>query len=365
MKNKLLTTTAISAAMLMGVVSANAQTTVKGQVHLTYKALSNENATGANTGAGSFRGFGKETQLDIATAGKLNNGMSYAAGFALEFDGSDLSQTGGAAGTQNSSGTHNENVFIDFISGNTTITLGADHVQNPDFTYTNLVGLRADPENLFAGSSNAATGATSPTASIYPGSGTTKYESYGAGIIQNLGIAKASYYYVPGGIAGDENGGGTSFQAQIDSGESSHEFMIRGDFGVKGLDATLFYSHLDTEGSTAQDTVGRMIGAKYTLGNVSVSGEVKRNTGASNTTTGKGLALGYAVNKDLSVSIGQQKAEVGGVGQVEEKIKFLQVGYSLGPVTTGLSYGKGDNIGGGTTSGVNTDVLYLQLSTAF
>ena len=359
MKNKLLTTTAISAAMLMSVANVNAQTTVKGQVHLTYKALSNENATGANTGAGSFRGFGKETQLDIATAGKLNNGMNYAAGFALEFDGTD------GTASQSTTGVHNENVFIDFISGNTTITIGADHIQNPDFTYTNLVGLRADPENLFAGSSNGATGATSPTASIYPGSGTTKYESYGAGVIQNFGIARASYYYVPGGTATDENGGGTTFQAAVDAGESSHEFMIRGDFGVKGLDATLFYSIQDTEGQTPQDTVGRMIGAKYTIGNVSVAGEIKRNTGASSTTTGKGLALGYAVDKDLSLSIGQQKAEIGGVGQIEETIKFVQVGYSLGPVTTGLSYAKGTNIGGGTTSGTDTNVLYLQLSTAF
>ena len=275
MKNKLLTTTAISAVMLMGVANVNAQTTVKGQVHLTYKALSNENATGANTGSGSFRGFGKETQLDIATAGKLSNGMNYAAGFALEFDGTD--GTAGVATT----GTHNENVFIDFISGNTTITIGADHVQNPDFTYTNLVGLRADPENMFAGSSSAATGASSPTASIYPGAGTTRYESYGAGIIQNLGIAKASYYYVPGGSATDENGGATTFQAAVDTGESGHEFMIRGDFGVKGLDATLFYSVLDNEGQTAQDTVGRMVGAKYTIGNVSVAERLIALTGVS------------------------------------------------------------------------------------
>jgi hypothetical protein len=111
-----------------------------------------------------------------------------------------------------------------------------------------------------------------------------------------------------------------------------------------------------------------MIGAKYTMGQVSVAGEIKKNTGTAQTTTAKGIALGYAINKDLSVSIGQQLAEIGGVGQQEEKIKFLQVGYSLGPVTTGLSYGKGTNIGGGTAVGaaaIDTDVLYLQLSTAF
>ena len=362
MKNKLLTTTAISAVMLMGVANVNAQTTVKGQVHLTYKALSNENATGATTGSGSFRGFGKETQLDIATAGKLNNGMNYAAGFALEFDGTDGSNT-----AVRTDGTHNENVFIDLISGNTTITIGADHVQNPDFTYTNLVGLRADPENLFAGSSGGATGATSPTASIYPGSGTTRYESYGAGIIQNLGIAKASYFYTPGGNATGDNGGATTFQAQADTGESRHEIMLRGDLGVKGLDATVFYSMQDAEGQSAQDNEGKMLGLKYTMGNITVGGELKKNIGSSNTVTGKSFGAAYAVNKDLSVAVGQLKADADGTtaGNFQEQIRFVSAAYSLGPVVTGLTFAKGENLGGTNVAGIDGDVLFLQLSTAF
>ncbi len=359
MKNKLLTTTAISAAMLMGVSVANAQTTVKGQVHLTYRALSNDSPTGKANG--SYRAFGKETQLDVQTKGKLNNGMDYAAGFSIEHDGEDLSQT---STTTNTSGMFNENVYIDITSGKTTLTVGADHIQNPDFTYVNLVGLRADPEDIFVGMTNSA---TPTTGSIYPGSATSRYGSFGAGVVQDLGIAKASYYYAPGGTATGDTGGGTTFQAAADTGESGHEFMLRGDFGIKGLDATLFYSVLDAEGQTAQDNEGKMLGLKYTIGNFSVAGEIKKNTGSSNTTTGKSLGAAYAVNKDLSIGIGQMKADADGLtaGNKQEQIRFLSAAYSLGPVVTGLTLAKGENIGGTNTAGIDGNVLFLQLSTAF
>ena len=360
MKNKLLTTTAISAAMLMGVSVANAQTTVKGQVHLVYRALSNDSPTGKVNG--SYRAFGKETQLDVQTKGKLNNGMDYAAGFSIEHDGEELSST--ATGGTNSSGMFNENVYIDITSGKTTFTVGADHIQNPDFTYVNLVGLRADPEDIFSGLANNATGTTG---AIYPGSASSSYGSFGAGIIQDLGIAKASYLYTPGGTATGDNGGSTSFQAAADSGESRHEIMLRGDMGVKGLDATLFYSVSDPEGQTAQDNEGKMIGLKYTMGSFSVAGEIKKNIGSSNTTTGKSLGAAYAVNKDLSVGIGQMKADSDGVttANKQEQIRFLSAAYSLGPVVAGLTFAKGEDLGATNVAGIDGDVLFLQLSTAF
>lgn len=360
MKNKLLTTTAISAAMLMGVSVANAQTTVKGQVHLVYRALSNDSPTGKTNG--SYRAFGKETQLDVQTKGKLNNGMDYAAGFSIEHDGEELSSTT-TESVKNSSGIFNENVYIDLISGNTTITVGADHIQNPDFTYVNLVGLRADPEDIFSGLSNT----TSANAgAIYPGKASTSYDSFGAGVIQNLGIARASYYYTPGGTATGDTGGATTFQAAADTGDSRHEFMLRGDMGVKGLDATVFYSVSDPEGQTAQDNEGKMLGLKYTMGSFSVAGEIKKNTGSSDTTTGRSLGAAYAVNKDLSIGIGAMKAEKGStVGNKEEEIRFLSAAYSLGPVVAGLTLAKGQDLGGTDTAGIDGDVLFLQLSTAF
>ena len=366
MKNKLLTTTAISAAMLMGVSVANAQTTVKGQVHLVYRALSNDSPAGKVNG--SYRAFGKETQLDVQTKGKLNNGMDYAAGFSIEHDGEELSQTSQQATTANSSGMFNENVYIDITSGKTTFTVGADHIQNPDFTIVNFLGLRADPEDIFSGVSNiSATTATSNGGSVYPGKATTSYDSFGAGIVQDLGIAKASYFYTPGGTATGDTGGATSFQSAADTGESRHEIMLRGDLGVKGLDATVFYSMQDAEGATAQDNEGKMLGLKYTMGNITVGGEIKKNIGSSNTVTGKSFGAAYAVNKDLSLAVGQLKADADGTtaGNFQEQIRFVSAAYSLGPVVTGLTFAKGENLGGTNVAGIDGDVLFLQLSTAF
>lgn len=351
---KLLTTTAIAGSALLMAANVQAQTTVKGQVHLVYKAISNESPAGKANG--SNRGFGKETQLDVQTKGKLNNGLDYGAGFSIEHDGEELTATNT---TTNTSGMFNENVYIDIIAGKTTFTVGADHIQNPDFTITNLAGFRADPEDLLNGS--GITNASSQAAN-YPGNGTTRYSSFGAGIIQDFGIAKGSYYYVPGGTAQGDTGG-TTFMGSNDSGESGHEFMLRGDLGVKGLDATLFYSHQDSEG-TAKDVVGRMLAAKYNFGQITLAGEIKRNTSAAAVTTeGTSLAAGYAVNKDVTVAIGQAKAEKKQPGALDEKNNFVQIGYNLGPVLAGVMYSDASDIGGVTDN--DAKVLYLQLSTAF
>ena len=351
---KLLTTTAIAGSALLMAATVQAQTTVKGQVHLVYKAVSNDSPVGKANG--SNRGFGKETQLDVQTKGKLNNGLDYGAGFSIEHDGFEAGAVGETPGM------FNENVYIDITAGKTTFTVGADHIQNPDFTITNLAGFRSDPEDLLAGSGNSN---ASTQAGLYPGSGTTRYSSFGAGIIQDLGIAKASYYWVPGGTAQADTGG-TTYAGSADTGETGHEVMLRGDFGVKGLDATLFYSLQEGEGTAGQnkDAIGRMIAAKYNFGQITLAGEIKRNTSsAAVTTVGKSIAAGYAVNKDVTVAIGQAKAERDQPGAINETNNFVQIGYNLGPVLAGVAYSDGSDIGGVASN--DAKVLYLQLSTAF
>jgi hypothetical protein len=351
---KLLTTTAIAGSALLMAANVQAQTTVKGQVHLVYKAVSNDSPVGK--AAGSYRGFGKETQLDVQTKGKLNNGLDYGAGFSIEHDGFEAGAVGETPGM------FNENVYIDITAGKTTFTVGADHIQNPDFTITNLAGFRADPEDLLGGSGNSN---ASNQAGLYPGAATTKYSSFGAGIIQDFGFAKGSYYYTPGGTAQADTGG-TTYASAADTGETGHEVMLRGDFGVKGLDATLFYSIQEGEGSTGQnkDAIGRMIAAKYNFGQITLAGEIKRNTASTAiTTVGKSIAAGYAVNKDVTVAIGQMKAEKDQPGAIEEKNNFVQIGYNLGPVLAGVAYSDGSDIGGVASN--DAKVLYLQLSTAF
>lgn len=363
MKKHLLATSAIVGSLFAFAGQASAQTTITADMHLTYNAVSNEGSAGAADKAGSYRGFGKETQINIRHAGKLNNGAGYVAGFSIEHDGNDrTSTTTTTANTQDLSGMFNENVYMDFIFGKTTLTVGADHIQNPDFTYTNLAGLRADPEDILDGVAKANAGADN----LYQGSPTTRYGSFGAGIIHDFGIAKASYYYVPGGTPSAETGVATtpSVITEKDSGEAGHEVMIRGDLGVKGLDATLFYSTQDSEGSHQKDAKGSMVGAKYNFGSITVAAELKRaQSAAAVTTESRSAAIGYAVSKDLTVAVGLMEAEKKQPGALTEDTKFLQVGYNLGPVVAGLAYVQSDELGG--TLGNEAKGLYFQLSSAF
>ena len=203
MKKNLLATSAIVGSLFAFAGQASAQTTITADMHLTYSAISNDSPANA---LGSYRGFGKETQLNIKHTGKLANGAGYVAGFSIEHDGND--RTAAAASTVDNqsdlSGMFNENVYMDFIFGKTTLTVGADHIQNPDFTYTNIAGFRADPEDILDGSNIANTG----VANLYPGSATSRYGSFGAGIVQDIGLAKVSYWYAPGGTPSAETGAG-------------------------------------------------------------------------------------------------------------------------------------------------------------
>jgi len=88
MKNMLTKTALVSSLALMTAGVASAQTTVTGNLDLTYKAISSDVA-GAAAKTNSMRTFGKESQINISNKGSLNNGMSYAAGFSIELDGSD------------------------------------------------------------------------------------------------------------------------------------------------------------------------------------------------------------------------------------------------------------------------------------
>ena len=88
MTNKLKLTTAIAGSLAVLVASsANAQTYskdgVSGNLAISYIANKSENKVN------SFRGFGKESQINLAASGALNNGINYKAGFSLEMDGAD------------------------------------------------------------------------------------------------------------------------------------------------------------------------------------------------------------------------------------------------------------------------------------
>jgi len=357
MKKTLKITTALVGSMLaFGVSAAVAQTTVSGNLGLSYFATKN-NATASQNK--TFRGFGKESQINVQSKGKLSNGMDYAAGFSLEMDGADVTNTTAVTGSAIQA-QQSENVYIDFISGNTTISIGADHIQNPDAHYANMVGfgyLGADGVN---GADSSMPQHKSP------------YSAYGAGIVQNFpGVGSLSLLYVPNYVAGQavNDIGNAMTKAKTGDGESAKEIGFKGDFGVKGLEVMAFKSYSDSQ-YAGIDNQGTTIGVRYNFGSFTIAAQdinVEEAVDSSNTTsaiTRKGRQYGaaYAVNKDLSVGYAYGKTTKTAT-TADEIIHRVAAGYNLGPVSVQVQYTDVGN----QANAVNADgqVLGVYLGTKF
>ena len=420
MKNKLLITTALASSLVAG--SALAQTTVTGSLAVSYKSVQGKN----NTANGNS--FGKESQINVANKGKLNiGGLSYAAGFSLEFDGADgiysytpgstavtsvtlgsgsasitlgnlvgSTAVTGSARQTGSSGWHLENNYIDIISESTgtTLTISSDHIQNARGGLAHIVGQHA--EDFTGGVNNTTTSLAMDYA------GTSVAESFGIGIVQNVGkLGKVSYLYVPNHSAqGAQSGKNSVLQAAgvvADDGDavltsddlpSAYEYGFIGDLGVKGLTVKAFRNveglkrAANNTDVNISKTKGQNLGVRYNhdIFTVGVT-QMKQKTGstlaAGSTTVVKDNAetkqmeygLGVAVNKDLSVGLYLNKTKRDAQTQlttattVDEKTQSIAVGYSLGPVALSAQYGKVQNMGGVDQKDAN--VLFMGLTTAF
>jgi len=367
MKNKLLVTTALVGGLLTG--SSFAQTTVTGDLALTYNALNKKIAGGLST-----RGVGRESQLNIQNKGKLNNGMDYAAGFSLEFDGTGSSSATVQTAPDNT--VTNENVYIDFISGNTTFTIGVDHIQR------GYAGAAPQVVNI----TDQMAGAGSSTTFVI-GAGTS--ESAGVGIMQKIPQAgiTASAYYAP--RSKDTGTGDMNAQAATGS-NSSYEVGINGvdTFGVKGLTVVAFYNSMAKSASNLSgDVVGKQYGVGYNFGQFAIGfdklidennnlvaaapgnpmGEVaeglKRDT--------RRIALSYAVTPTFTVALVEAKTENSGSTTAarngDETVRALQAGYNLGPVAITASHNKFTNLAGrtGITATDDGSLSILRLTTKF
>lgn len=353
MKNKLMKTTALVGSLIfLGTSASVAQTTITGNLDLSYRALS-----APGTGADSGSGFGKESQINVRNAGKLNNGMNYAAGFSLEYDGNDV----GAAGT------HGEQVYINFISGNTTLHVGADHIQNPDsHAHINPAGV-----GYITYYGPGAGG----TPGIYPADANSPYAAYGFGLIQAVpGFGNFSVFYAPN----DTNAAAisdihNSVNRNTD-GERNVEVGFRGDLGVKGLTVLAFTNSKDAE-DTNPDTrkeKGTRIGGSYNFGQITAGVDyVKVRNGSQETNAfigeevkGKAASLTFAATKELTIGATYGRATTDLAGAPEtEKTKIVALGYNLGPVVLNAQYQDVDSAGG--LANTDAESFIIKASTLF
>jgi len=391
MKNKLMRTTAlVGSLMLAGSVASVAQTTVSGNLDLSFKAVNNKKSP-----IDSYQGFGKESQINIQNKGKLNNGLDYAAGFSLEYDGDD----NGGNGT---SGWSTENTYIDLISGGTTFTIGIDHMQNPDtHAHVNMVGVGYIGGNGLAGAvSTTAATAGRTAASIYPTNILSQYQTYGVGITQATSVGKFSLNFVPtstwstvmnrdghtyatassniGAIGGADIGNTNSIASYEGTGESQYEVGFTGDLGVKGLNVLAFYNTSNPTNSNqgGKDYTGKVLGASYNFGQFTVGLDYRKQESAATSTTslentGKSVGVAYAVNPQLSLGAVYAKADLSGnatnatTNTDTEKTKIISIGYNMGPVVVNAQARDTKAVGG--SSGTNGDARdgIVKISTKF
>lgn len=345
MKKLYLTSALVGSVIVAG--AASAETKVTGNMTLAYKSAT-EAAVANNT-----QGFGRETQIGISNSGDLNNGLAYAAGFSLEFDGAD---TG--------SSVSNENVYFDVKSGNTTVGVGLDHFKNTSQSAAPRVAENAD--TLFGGIT---------TANAYDyHAGNGMKESFGLGVSSKMEGGTLYFNWVPrnGDTGGNDEATGSASQS---SGNAAYSLIYNGNAGVDGLGIVLAYQNEKSSGAANEDTKTKQYGLSYNFGGISAGVQVNdiKNLAYATDDNVKSTEVGVTTALSDNMSVGllyiKTDAEDAGVDATnEEKMKILQFGYNLGPAAITASFGtleNGNNLGSGSDATKDVDVASIRLSTKF
>jgi hypothetical protein len=347
MNKKLLATSALISSLAFSSVSL-AQTTITGSLDLTLRNTEHK----ANNGALSDSSMGRETQINIANKGKLNNGMDYAAGFSLEFDGRQ-------AGATADSSISNEGVYLNLISGGTTYHVGVDWIQNSRQDLINSVGDVID---------EVGAGTVSGIKLNYVGGGTPK-ESIGFGLVQDFGNGiRASGFYAPNDTNTGTGNNGTATLNDTGT-NSSYEVGIRGvNVANSGISFDLWRNNF-TKATTAiaRDAQGTAMAINYNTGpfGLGVADQKTETVTAGADLKSRFYTASYAVDKNLTASLVYVKTDdTATASTADEKIKSLMLGYNFGPVGLLVTASRIENIGA-LTSGGDVDALGISLNTKF
>ena len=366
---KLLLSTALAGVVLS--TSAIAQTTVGGNMTVGLRATEEKGVSGAATNA-SKRGMLMETQLNVASKGALNNGMSYAAGFSLEFDANDHSSTTATKSIAN------ENAYIDLISGNTTFSAGIDHMNDFDRSMIPVVGE--------IGKGTGSQGGTTAVTNMLADPLNTSAAA-GVAVRQAFpGVGQITLAYTPtmSCNATDSAGCGGADTTVVEGNEgSAYSALLEiSNVGLKGLALEAGYTEqakkIGSTSSSNRDANFLTAGLRYTDG--AISGGYNRKKfefGGASATAPTTVTGGYTINEErtqddfgISYTVGNvsygaiyQKTSSNISTELDEKYKAIAIGYNMGPVAAKANFGKHENLGG--LSGTDADIVTLKLSTNF
>ena len=381
MKNKLLLSSALVGSLAIAGI-ASAQTTISGSLDLSYKTISNEGAFTKRTDAG----FGREAQINVQNKGKLSNGLDYAAGFALEFDGKSgnaQSSTNAVASTDDAHRRiSRENTYMDIIMGNTTLSVGMDHLNNMSFSSAPRVAQHASTTvasaQLTTGSMDLAAGAASGGVAyqFYPGAASLGASNYmGLGIQQATPFGTITGQYFPRASAQQASNDGVATADMADA----YELHFRGDLGVKGLSVNLGRNVVTapTAGvvNVGENQKGTAMGIGYNLGQFALGIQQNKTENGNNVAGSKvdtkSVEIGatFAATKEISIGVTHVKTDgtfreaTNTPMATDEKIKSLTVGYNLGAITMSATAAKLDDARG--VSGNDSDIVLVRAGTRF
>ena len=366
---KLLLSTALAGVVLS--TSAIAQTTVGGNMTVGLRATEEKGISGAATTA-SKRGMLIETQLNVASKGALNNGMNYAAGFSLEFDASDV------ASTTATKSIANENVYIDLISGNTTLSAGIDHMNDFDRSMIPVVGE--------IGKGTGSQGGTTAVTNMLADPLNTSAAA-GVAVRQAFpGVGQITLAYTPTMTcsATDVAGCGGADTTVVEGNEGSgySALLEISNVGIKGLALEAGYTEqqlkIGSTNSSNKDATFLTAGLRYTNGPITAGYNRKEfSFGGATGTNVAAVGGGYTVNEertqnDYGIAYTVGNISYGAIYQVtssniatelDEKYKAIAIGYNMGPVAAKANFAKHENLGG--LAGTDADIVTLKLSTNF
>ena len=348
MTKKLLATSALFSTLALAGTSF-AQTTITGSLDIVLRSQSHD----ASGGARSENTMGRESQVNFANKGKLNNGLDYAAGFSLEFDG-----TQAAANAESSIG--NEGMYINIISGGTTFHVGNDWMQNAKGDNITAVGDIVDE-----------VGSAVVTGTILQNVGSSPKESIGAGVLQNFGNGiTASALFVPNlSNTGVGNDGGSTVSTTGTN--SAYEIGIRGtNVANSGISFNAWRNEQNSDtpsSATVRDLQGTAYGIEYSKAPFSVGvSKLKTETQTVGTDVDSKIGhVSYAISPNLTASLVYAETDnTLAANNADEKIKSLMIGYNFGPVGLLVVAAKTENVGGISTGG-DADSVGVKLSTRF
>ena len=239
MKNKLLLCSALVSAVAL-TSGVNAETKVGGNLEQIWKSVSRDKTDEKINGANAF---GAETNISISSSKELDNGLKASFGFVTEDGDTDAH-------------------YLTIGSDAVAVTVGRDRGDSIDadalpYISDDIASVSNYIVDKGAGFSN----------------GTTAHNADHIDIKANLGVASITARYAPSTKGGAKDDLTTSAD---DSGGSSTELVIKGNFGVEGLSVLVGQNENKEDTSSGEDDKIRKYGATYNFGQFAI-GAQKRN----------------------------------------------------------------------------------------